>query len=63
VTGDEKISIRGLHKYNDISAYAQLGYDWGFVFAEYRFNQILRSPLNEIPQLSLGVRLTVTEKW
>lgn len=63
VNGDQKISTRGLHKYNDFSVFAQLGYEWGFLFAEYRFDQILRSPMGDLPNLSLGVRLSIAQEW
>jgi len=63
VTGDEKMSTKGLHRFNDFSVFAQLGYDWGYLFAEYRFDQILRAPLGDLPNLALGVRLNVTEEW
>lgn len=63
ITGNEKQSTGGLHKYNDLAVFAMLGYDWGHVFAEYRFDQFLKSPLGEIPQLSLGVRLSIMDEW
>ncbi len=63
ISGNDKFTTRGLHKYNDFSVFAQLGYDWGFVFAEYRFDQFLREPLGNLPSLSVGVRLVIREKY
>ncbi len=63
VTGNDKISSKGLHRYNDFSVFAQLGYDWGFIFAEYRFDQFLRAPIGDLPNLSAGVRLTFREEY
>lgn len=63
INGNDKLSTRGLHKYNDFSVFAQLGYDWGFVFAEYRFDQILREPLGGLPELSIGVRFGFREEY
>jgi hypothetical protein len=63
VTGNEKISTKGLHKFNDFSVFAQLGYDWGFLFAEYRFDQFLRAPLGDLPNLSIGVRISIADEW
>ncbi len=63
INGNEKISTKGLYKYNDFAVFAQLGYDWGYVFAEYRFDQILRSPLGELPNLSIGIRLSTSDEW
>lgn len=63
VNGNEKLLTRGLYRYNDFSVFAQLGYDWGYVFAEYRFDPIFREPLVQIPNLSLGVRLGFREEY
>jgi len=63
VTGNDKLTTKGLHRYNDFSVFAQLGYDWGFVFAEYRFDQILKDPMGPLPNISFGVRLGIREDW
>lgn len=63
VSGNDKISTRGLHKYNDLSVFAQIGYDWGFLFAEYRFDQFLKSPMGDLPNLNIGVRLSISDEW
>ncbi|GAB5418061.1 MAG: hypothetical protein Crog4KO_31410 [Crocinitomicaceae bacterium] len=63
INGDEKLSTKGLHKYNDLAVFAQLGYNWGYVFAEYRFDQILRAPMGELPNLSIGIRLSTSDNF
>ncbi|XOV68460.1 MAG: hypothetical protein ACFHU9_04635 [Fluviicola sp.] len=63
INGNDKLSTRGLHKYNDFSVFAQLGYNWGFVFAEYRFEDYLRDPVGSMPSLSLGVRLGFRDEF
>lgn len=63
ITGNDKLTTKGLYRYNDFAVFAQLGYDWGFVFAEYRFDQYLREPLGSLPNLSIGVRLGVREEF
>lgn len=63
INGNEKLSTRGLHKYNDFSVFAMLGYDWGFVFAEYKFDQFLKDPVGELPSLSIGIRFGFMEEW
>ena len=63
INGNDKLTTGGLYRYNDFSVFAQLGYNWGFVFAEYRFNQIFRSPLGDLPNLSIGVRFGYREEF
>lgn len=63
VNGNDKLTTGGLYRYNDFSVFAQLGYDWGFLFAEYRFDPIFRAPLGNLPNLSFGVRLSTRTEY
>ena len=61
--GDDKFSTRKVHNYNEFSAFAQIGYWFAFVYAEYTFNPILIDPYENAPPLTIGLRLNAPIEW
>jgi hypothetical protein len=61
--GNQKLTTKGIHNYKDFSAIARIGYWWGFIYGEYRFNDILSSPYENAPNLTIGIRFNAPIEW
>lgn len=58
-----KLFTKGIHNYNDMRAFAHIGFHWGFLFGEYRFNNILDTPYQNSPKLTVGICLNPVVEW
>lgn len=59
VNGNQKNYTKNIHNFNDFRLFAHLGFQWGFVFAEYRTVQFIKAPFDDLPKLNLGLRFNV----
>lgn len=57
--GNQKLKTKKVHNFNDIRYFAHLGYSWGFLFAEYRATQFLKSNFEDMPNINLGARFLI----
>ena len=63
ITGNEKTSIKNVHNFKDVRFVAHIGYWWGFIYGEYRPELILKTPYENAPKLTLGIRFNVPLEW
>lgn len=63
LSGNDKISTKGIQNFNDVTLVAAIGYWWGFVFAEYQLTTVLSAPYENAPPLTLGVRFSFPIEW
>jgi hypothetical protein len=56
VNGNQKTYNKNIHNFNDLRLFAQVGFMWGFVFAEYRTVQFIKAPFDDLPKLNIGMR-------
>jgi len=63
VNGNQKISTKDIHNYKDFRFVAHVGYYWGFLFGEFRPDIIIKSPYEDAPKLTLGIRFNVPIDW
>jgi hypothetical protein len=63
VNGNQKNYTKNIHNFNDFRLFAHLGFQWGFVFAEYRTVQFIKAPFDDLPKLNLGLRFNVPSSF
>lgn len=61
--GDQKTSTKNVHTFHDFRFVAHVGYWWGFLYAEYRPDIIVKVPYEDAPKLNLGIRLNIPLEW